>query len=142
MTKSNEKFLKIIEDAESITETIRKLQAEIASYSSINKSLEQVRNDLLNYLIITREASDSLLQLSNTISERMDDIAENGKQVNAKIEQGFLEVNNKLAEYSNEIQIKVEQGILEFNSRASGLKTMIIIAIIVSLASIIVALFV
>ncbi len=104
MPANNEKFLQIVEEAEKISQTIKILQEEITSYKTAGKSLEEVKNALDNYLIAAKEASNSLVELTNTVADKLVDISSKTE----KLEQDIAKVDTNMAEIDTGLKKRLE----------------------------------
>lgn len=104
MPANNEKFLQIVEEAEKLTQTITMLQEEITSYQSAGKSLEEVKNELGNYMLAAKEASDSLVELTNTVAGKLIDISNKAE----KLEQDLAKVATSTVEIEKGLEKRLE----------------------------------
>jgi DNA repair ATPase RecN len=149
MASSNEKFLKIIEDAESVAETISKLQTEVSSYNSAGKNLEQVRGDLAKYLNTAHEASISMLNLTNTLATITEEFSAASVQIQKATEEGFQKTNNKIqasgeqyvSRVKEQMQLLFEQTSQSLHAKINNLKIMVIVTMCISLLSLIFSIF-
>ena len=126
MAANNEKFLQMIHEAESITDTIRKLKLEMESYETAGKSLSEVKQSLERYIGATHEASAKLAELTQKIAQFMDEtentvvmIKENTDNLTGKLE-------------------SVKAGLNDQGKALSGIRTLVMAAIAVSLIAVVV----
>lgn len=111
------RFLKAVDDAETLIETLKKLQAEAASYRAAGRSLESVRDDLKEQLLTAYEISKGLGDLLNTLAAFGPAIIDGQKNLGNKMDlrSGELEAKINSAAESTEsisVQVKTVQGTL------------------------------
>jgi len=161
MPASNEKFLQIVEEAEKIAQTIAMLQEEITSYQSAGKNLEEVKNELGNYMAAARKASDNLVELTNTVSSKLIEISSKAEKLEhdlAKVTASTVEIERALENTFQTVKLNgqtLEEGLikvhkhvraiadekfLEVNKKIDFLKNMIFVAIGIAVLSLILGL--
>lgn len=96
MANKNEDFLKLIEEAEDITDTLSALQEEIESYDAAGKNLELARKDLQKYIETAHQASVNMLALTDSIVGKINSINKNTEQIYLANEEAFNEVYNRI----------------------------------------------
>ncbi|HQA61281.1 MAG: hypothetical protein WBK42_01735 [Dethiobacteria bacterium] len=80
MASNADRFLKAVEDAEVLTETIKKLQEEITSYQAAGQNLDSVRKDLNKQLQTAYKISENMSGLIKTIAAFGPEIIANQKE--------------------------------------------------------------
>lgn len=122
------RFLKAVEDAETLIKTLKKLQAEAASYRAAAQSLESVRDDLKEQLSTAYEISRGLGDLLNTLAAFGPQVVDGQKYLGEKMDSQSGELKAKIdgmagSTASISEQVKTVQGTLK------GLRSLLIYAI-------------
>ncbi len=122
------RFLKAVEDAETLIETLKKLQAEAASYRAAGRSLESVRDDLKEQLLTAYEISKGLGDLLNTLAAFGPQVVDGQKTLENKMELQLSGLDEKIcsvAESTEGISVRIEK----LEEKLKGLRSLLIYAI-------------
>ena len=142
MSANNEKFINIIESAEQVLDTLTKLQAEIESYETAGKELNDVKKELLSLVASIKKSSNGMFQLSKDLAEAVEDISNIANSISgemSKSEKKILETIKASHEIKYKEIIKLKDCINEVKAEVENKYNFMKIMLFITIALIVIS---